>query len=194
MHACCRAACCLFHPGLLEMQAVIRPISKQPDECGRLETFYQQAVWSGLGPQDWQPSALGGSHVYRPLRSYFADQHTFSRSPASEPSCSKAQRTTRLLVPGLMIIWCTCCAKVVLFALMLDSESPRTIFDLLYTHFSTAPRRFQFDNGCNVHRYALHREPTFFKHTQFLIDKLHFAGHTNCSAAYSSGEPADPMA
>ena len=141
-----------------------------------------------MGPAHWQPSHRGGSHVYRDLHNYVADSHTLSTSQDHEPTCSKAQRTTRLRLPGLMIIWCACCGKAVLFSLMTDSESPRTIFELLYTHCPEAPARFQFDNGCNVHRYALHREPSFFKFTQFLVDQLHFAGHKNCSLAYSTGE------
>ena len=63
---------------------------------------------------------------------------------------------------------------------MTDSESPRTISELLYTHCPKAPARFQFDNGCNVHRYVVHEKPSLFKHTQLLMDQLHFAGNTSC--------------
>ena len=141
-----------------------------------------------MGPDGgWLQSPLGGSNVYRPLHSYLADQHSFGSGVDSAPTCSKAQRSTQLLVPGIMIVWCTCCSRAVLFSLMTNSESPRTIFELLYTHCPEAPSRFQFDNGCNVHRYALHREPSYFKHTQWLVDQLHFRGHKNCSLAYSTG-------
>lgn len=170
------------------MQATVAAVGKPAMEWSREESFHFQAIFSGMGPQLWQPSPLGGNHVFRHLGRYLADSRTLSTSTDHEPTCSKAQRTNRLLVPGLMIVWCACCGKAVLFSLMTDSESPRTVFELLYTHCSVAPSRFQFDNGCNVHRYALHREPNFFKSTQFLVDHLHFAGHKNCSLAYSTGE------
>ncbi len=70
---------------------------------------------------------------------------------------------------------------------MTDSESPRTIFELLYTHCPEAPTRFQFDNGCNIQRCALHREPCFLNFTHFQVDLLHFVGHKNCLLAYSTG-------
>ena len=107
-----------------------------------------------------------------------------SASPASEPACSKVQPTTQLLVPGLMVIWCTCCAKGSALRparLRGSAHHLRPALHLLHHRSSPLP----FDNGCTVHRYALYREPTFFKHTWFPIDKLHFAGHTNRSTTYS---------
>ena len=113
---------------------------------------------------------IGSNNVFRRLRPYMADRN--SATANSGLVCGKKQLTTRQLMSDIMIIWCTGCTKAVLFALMTDSKSPRTIFELLYTYFESVPTRFQFDNGCNVHRHPLHREPAFFKQTQSLIDKL----------------------
>jgi len=32
--------------------------------------------------------------------------------------------------------------------------------------------------------YSLNREPQFFKHTKFLVDRFHWRGHVGCSRGY----------
>lgn len=44
--------------------------------------------------------------------------------------------------------------------------------------FFLAPRLIVYDNACNLHSYALNRDPVFFKNTQFLVDRLHWRDHT----------------
>lgn len=41
---------------------------------------------------------------------------------------------------------------------------------------------------CNLHNYALHREPWFFKDTEFMIDQFHAKNHVDCSCNYNTAE------
>ena len=53
----------------------------------------------------------------------------------------------------------------------------------------TTPLRifFLYDNACNVLRYALNRSPETTEEVIWLVDKLHWAGHTTCSPFHDSG-------
>ena len=43
-----------------------------------------------------------------------------------------------------------------------------------------------YDNACKFHIFALKREPSRFKNSRFLVDRLHFPrGHVGCSLGYS---------
>lgn len=150
----------------------------------RTEFFLRTGSWSGLGPTEWQSSKHGGSDIYRPLRAYAAD----SRSFGTVPTCTKHQRQTKKLVPGCQFFWCLACRRCVLFVVMGDAESPRTLFEALYTRFPSAPQRFCFDNGCNVHNYILNREPHFFRDMEVYVDETHWQGHNHCSLAYNTGK------
>lgn len=57
---------------------------------------------------------------------------------------------------------------------MRDAESPRTVFEVLYTRCPNPPVRFTYDNDCNEHHYILNREPEFFANTNFFIDEPHY--------------------
>lgn len=152
------------------------------------------AVWSGFGPREWQPSPLGGNHVYRRVGRYAQDVSSgHGGGISTADKCTKHQRPTGKLVPGLMLFWCMMCRKCVLFSLMPEAESPRTVADLLQTHMPAAPQRFQMDNACNLHTFVLNREPEYYANTQFLIDDCHWRGHVNCSAAYYTGGRASEL-
>ena len=49
---------------------------------------------------------------------------------------------------------------------------------LLFVILIAAPRVIVYDNACNLHTYCLNRDPVFFKHSRFLIDRLHWRDHT----------------
>lgn len=70
---------------------------------------------------------------------------------------------------------------------MAENESPRTVFEVLYTRFEQAPLSFCYDNGCNSMNYCLGRESKYFKGTKFLVDEAHFRGHKNCSPVFNTG-------
>ena len=46
------------------------------------------------------------------------------------------------------------------------------------------PQLVIYDNSCNLHEFCMRREPDFFRFTQFLLDRLHVAGHSRCTVAY----------
>ena len=67
---------------------------------------------------------------------------------------------------------------------MESAESPRTPFNLLMCHFNNMPGLIIYDNSCHLHNFALKREPTRFKNTRFMIDRLHYRNH-KCTRGYS---------
>ena len=68
---------------------------------------------------------------------------------------------------------------------MRTPESPRIPFEMLMRRFEKMPRIIIYDNGCQLHAYVLKREPTRFKDTKFLVDRLHYRNHVGCSIGYS---------
>lgn len=74
-----------------------------------------------------------------------------------------------------------------MFGIMRDAESPRTVFDMMYTRLAQLPDYFQLDNGCNFHSFILHRELEHFSAMRVLVDEPHFRGHKNCSDNYNTG-------
>ena len=42
----------------------------------------------------------------------------------------------------------------------------------------SGPKIIIYDNCCALHAYCLNRDPLFFKHTTFLIDRFHWRNHT----------------
>ena len=94
---------------------------RPPQQWSREEAMLRTCCWGGLGPAAWQPSAIGGSDVFRSTRSYAADRYSASAGQV----CTKNQASTANLLPGLMLYWCTSCSKCILFHVMGDVESPR---------------------------------------------------------------------
>lgn len=72
---------------------------------------------------------------------------------------------------------------------MADSESPATLFELLYVFFpANQSMRIVYDNGCNFLQYALNRDPVWAASKRVFVDELHAKGHTNCAASFDTGE------
>lgn len=67
---------------------------------------------------------------------------------------------------------------------MHEAESARSVFELLYTRWPTAPEVVVYDNACNLSIYCDLREPYLFRNTTFVIDKLHKWNHKQCSPAF----------
>jgi hypothetical protein len=91
-------------------------------------------------------------------------------------TCNKEETWDNKKMPGLFILLCphgVCYG----FCFMLEHESPKTLFNILFNRFTVAPHRLIYDNACHIDKYAEAREPGFFSRTQFLIDKLHIMGH-----------------
>ena len=101
-------------------------------------------------------------------------------------TCAKHAKGNTHLGPGVILLWCVehrCCIG---FSIMTKAESPRTLYEVLATRFRVLPAIVIYDNACNVCAYAMNRNPSLFRDTQFLSDALHFPAHTNCAPTFDS--------
>lgn len=118
---------------------------------------------------------------------YMADRARVRR----EGGCNKYLNNTKQLNPGLFVLHCVGCSGCLGFHMMPEHESPRTVFELLYTRFEEPPPVVVYDNNCNTHVYSLNREPEWAAPVRFVIDKTHFRTHKGCCAAYDIGAYPD---
>jgi hypothetical protein len=98
--------------------------------------------------------------------------------PAGEEgaTCNKYSNRHPSRTPGLFCLFCPHGFSLG-FALMQRQEGPSTFFNILYCRLPEAPKMIVYDNGCNLHVYAVARAPRFFRRTSFRVDKFHIAGH-----------------
>jgi hypothetical protein len=83
----------------------------------------------------------------------------------------------------LMIFVCTGCKKVIGFVVLDEAESPKALFEIFYSRFSSAPNVL-YDNACNFDLYCKSREPVFFAQMKANVDRFHHDNHVRCSDAY----------
>lgn len=111
---------------------------------------------------------------------------------------------------SILVVWLNCLFTSMYnagicygFKVMRVRESPNTAFTLLLERFHTgrsllllmivplltprlpiltAPENIIYDNSCNLHQYALNREPDTFKLSWFLVDRFHWPNHTGETA------------
>ncbi len=83
-----------------------------------------------------------------------------------------------------MILWCR--HNIALgFHVIPVAEGRNDVFSALLCHWEKAPRIVTYDFACDLMQYSMAREPAFFRDTMFLIDRLHFRNHKECSEAFS---------
>ena len=71
------------------------------------------------------------------------------------------------------------------FEVMATHESLRHPFQIFRSRFTVAPKLIIiYDNACKLHQYCLDREPAFFGHTQFAVDRFHWHSHIGCSLGW----------
>jgi len=109
--------------------------------------------------------------------------------------CSKyySQYGQQRLTGGIMAAWCThsICYG---FHCIPCGEGRNDVFSAMVTRWTTPPKTVVYDFACALGPYCMTREPKFFAHTQFVIDRFHAKGHTKCAAAaflstYSDVDP-----
>ncbi len=98
--------------------------------------------------------------------------------------CSKYSRATGRFMPGVLLVFCMDHNNLIGFHIMRNYESPKTVFELLFTRWQISPSVVCYDNACNLAKYCLAREYAFFRETQFVLDRLHVNAHTCCSPVY----------
>jgi hypothetical protein len=171
------------------MTAADLPPGHEPGNWTCDEAFLRTGTWTGghAAPgEPWRPTDLGGNTVVRRVDNWAADNKSFGTSN----DCVKRKLSSSSMNPGLLLGWCYCkdCnGRCVFMHLMTHAESPLTVLYALYAFWPTAPDSVCYDNGCHLHASAVNRAPGWFRHTLFLIDALHFKGHTGCCPDYSSG-------
>ena len=82
-----------------------------------------------------------------------------------------------------------CCSRGLCFRFLIPSCGTFTdaiLFSLRSIRFKVAPKTVIYDYACALATYCWRRELQFFKNTVFLIDELHWHGHSNCSSAFSA--------
>lgn len=81
---------------------------------------------------------------------------------------------------------CADCGGVVGYEVMKTGESPKMVFAWVLKHYQYAPTHIIYDNACNLAKYCLDREPVFFGHTVFVVDRFHRKSHHNCAPSYDA--------
>ncbi|GAQ92733.1 hypothetical protein KFL_011140010 [Klebsormidium nitens] len=116
----------------------------------------------------------------------------FDAKVALESGIKKNKRLQRHTKGGFVF---TCPHCVIYgFHVMLRGESPRDPFTILYTRLNrrNLPLILVHDNACKLRAYAMRREPAFFAHVRFLVDRFHFHHTTaeahKCGPSYNTVE------
>jgi hypothetical protein len=124
--------------------------------------------------------------LVRGRQTYTADRPTTKTTLDEDiDRCNKSATSHATLTPCIFTLFCPC-GHSPGFAALTNPESPKHPFEIFLTRYDTPPSLVIYDNSCKLHTYALYREPHFFRHTKFLVDRLHFRkGHTACSLGYS---------
>jgi hypothetical protein len=90
-----------------------------------------------------------------------------------EHVCPKYPYFHRERTPGVLACFCLDCQNIVGFNAMHEFESPRSVFEVLWTRWPTPPAVVIYDNACNLSIYCHMRESWYFRDTKFIIDRLH---------------------
>lgn len=132
-----------------------------------------------------------GLFIERSLRNYIADNA--NAGYGERDLCTKHAYLGGSEKRVLFIMTCAGCNMVLGFSVLNVNESPRALFELLFTRFRVAPESVIYDNACNASLYCLKREPKFFEDTHFCIDKMHIRDHatSSCSPAYHPSNNVD---
>ena len=61
----------------------------------------------------------------------------------------------------------------------------KTPIQIVHHSVYLPPSVIMYDNACQLHTYALNREPQRFKRTLFAVDRFHWRGLVGCSSGYN---------
>lgn len=103
------------------------------------------------------------------------------RDPAPADTCRHDMRGDHKdFLPGICTISCPH-GFYLGFFLMVNPESVETVFTFLYSRCEDGKLIVVYDNACNLMEFCLNREPYYFKDTIFLVDRVHWDNHVNCT-------------
>lgn len=120
----------------------------------------------------------------RQLHAYQKNMGNRTKSYTTDKGCTKHSKKGGTTGPGSFFVYCGEHRICLGFHLMMNHESPRTIFEILYTRWTTAPRMLVYDNACNACDYFLNREPDFARGMAMASDGMHYNNHKNCSKVF----------
>ncbi len=58
-----------------------------------------------------------------------------------------------------MLFYCLNHGKCLGFQILKEAESPKHVFDFLFSRLEKAPTTVVYDNACNLSEYCMAREP-----------------------------------
>lgn len=127
--------------------------------------------------------------VLRCIRNYSIDSKSDDLDTALKhkdaDNCHKIRSSSTRFTPGWLFFHCAECKKCVGFTMMRSSEGVGSVSRLLFNRWPQPPDVVIYDNACNLARYCMRREPSFFKNTFFFIDRFHGSSHHNCGKLFS---------
>ena len=102
--------------------------------------------------------------------------------------CSKTWKKPQTLTPGIFLVVCACKNKSVYgFSMMVKSESPSFIFDIVTTRFDSDYRPdWAYDASFKAKEYGMNREPDVYSDFNIVSDPFHEPNHTTCSDTFKS--------
>lgn len=100
--------------------------------------------------------------------------------------CTKRVQKSKNTTPGMFALFCPhgICLG---YEAMSEYEGPLTAADILYRRFPTPPGIVIYDNACALSRVCVKNAPAHFGNVKYLIDRLHWCGHTACHTGYYMG-------
>ena len=159
------------------------------EACRRTDQMF--SLWTrerGL-PKELEEKKLDWN--YRETGSYYSQPQIRTRprytkdnqSELDRVGCNKAFDRKREMTGGLMILWCRhrICQG---FHVMVKAEGRNDVMSAVLTRWKRAPRVICYDYACDLMRYSITREPSYFKETLFVIDQLHIKNHWDCSECF----------
>jgi hypothetical protein len=99
--------------------------------------------------------------------------------------CNKDYKQAGKLGAGTLLFWCADHRVCLGYVILSSAESVRHVYEVFVSRFKQMPRVIIYDNGCNLHEYALNRDPRLFIDTMFFSDGFHTENHTNCALTYN---------
>lgn len=171
-----------FHVGI-EFDKLLIELCERSRLCGEGPGLHDIA---GEGPQpsvETDECILTGVACGLPkLRSrpLFAADQKFEKAPTD---CKHDFVAVKDKTGGIITVFCkhgVCYASYI----VKTAEGRNELFSLFVQYFRKAPKVVVYDFGCALQEYCLNRLPDFFKHTLFVVDRLHWHNHSACSLGY----------
>jgi hypothetical protein len=124
----------------------------------------------------------------RLMPSFDGEKKNDAAEPA-ESNCRTLPRGShherRTLNPGIMNVHCVYHGRHLGFFLLKSRETPRTMFEVIFTHWPQCPPLVVYDMACKFYKYAVSREPAFFDNLCAVCDSFHWPGHTHCPDCFN---------